>query len=81
MKWYIAQSQSRPEVEDTTTSSVYNYARRGIKESEVEDRDGTKRIVYDYEECRIRKEMWPMFQQMRKQEADIEYLSMITENM
>lgn len=79
MEWYSAQSTEKPEETDTTSSSVYNYARRNIEEEIVPEEDETERTVYNYEECKLTKESWPLYMQLIEQRADIDYLTMITE--
>lgn len=79
MEWYKAQSLEKPGETDTTSSSFYNYARRNIEEEIVQEEDGTEHTVYDYEECKITKESWPLYTQLIEQRADIDYLTMITE--
>lgn len=79
MEWYKAQSATKPEETDTTSSRYYNYARRNIEEGSVEGSDGTKTTVYNYEEARIPKESWGLYLDLIQQRADIDYLTMITE--
>lgn len=80
MNWYNAESLIRPEEEDLTSSDVYNYIRRNIREVTEED-EGTTVIKYVYEECRIPKESWGMYEQILQQQADIDFLNMLTEDL
>lgn len=80
MNWYNAESLIRPEEEDITSSSVYNYLRRNIREV-TEEEDGVTVTKYVYEECRILKESWGMYEQMLQQQADIDFLNMLTEDL
>ena len=56
--WYKAESNVKPELTDTTSSSVYNYDKKNITEEEREDQDGNKSTVYVYEENKVEKAQW-----------------------
>lgn len=58
--WLEVDSAFRPEVIDTSSSYIYNYARRNITEYEV---DGHTR--YRYEEAKIPKDSWEMFLELQ----------------
>lgn len=79
MEWYNAQSAEKPETMDTTSSQQYNYARRNIEETQIENQDGAKLTVYNYEEAKVPKESWGLYLELVQQRADIDYLSMVTE--
>lgn len=79
MEWKISQSAERPEEFDTTSSKIYNYARRNIEEVEIEDQSGGTMTVYNYEELKVAKESWPFYIGLEQAKADIDYLNMITE--
>lgn len=79
MEWKISQSADRPEELDTTSSKVYNYARRNITEETVEGPGGESMTVYNYEELKVEKENWPLYIALEQAKADIDYLNMITE--
>ena len=72
-----AESGIRPEVVDTTSSAVYNYQRRNIREVQREE-EGQTVSVYTYEEEKIKKENWEDHQQVNQQRADIDYIAMET---
>ena len=76
MEWYQTESTVRPETLDVTSSRVYNYVRRNIKESEVE---GV--TFYSYEEAKVKKDDWPMYLKQEQMTADIDYLMMLTEDL
>lgn len=78
MNWKTVHSDSRPAETDTTSSKVYNYVRRNIREETITE-DGTTRTGYVYEEAKIRKDDWATFTELAQQRADIDYLLMITE--
>lgn len=79
MEWKTSQSAERPEELDTTSSKVYNYARRNIEEAEIEDQTGGTMTVYNYEELKVEKNNWPLYIALEQAKADIDYLNMITE--
>lgn len=79
MVWYTVQSTIRPDVISTTTSKIYNYVRKNIREVEVEDQSGGTRRVFEYEEAKVPKESWSMYQDLEQAKADIDYLSMLVE--
>lgn len=81
MEWYNVESTVMPEEIDTTTSKIYNYIRRGIVHVEREQEDGETITVYLYEECKINKESWGMYEELLQAQADIDYLTMITEDL
>ena len=87
MQWYNSESMTRPEEVDTTSSNIYNYVRRNIREV-TEEQDGEQVTKYAYEECRIPKEAWGLYEELvsqgetnLQQQADIDYLTMITEDL
>lgn len=79
MEWKTSQSADRPEEFDTTSSKVYNYARRNIVEDTIEDTGGGTMTVYNYEELKVAKESWPFYIGLEQAKADIDYLNMVTE--
>ena len=79
MEWKTAQSAERPEELDTTSSKVYNYARRNITEGTSEGSDGELIRVFNYEELKVEKANWPLYLELEQAKADIDYLNMITE--
>ena len=80
MEWYYAESGVEPAEVDMESSKVYNYVRRNIhKESETVD--GELLTKWVYEECKVLKESWGMYEQLVQAQADIDYLSMITEDL
>ena len=80
MQWYNSESMSEPLEIDTESSAVYNYVRRNIREV-AEIIEGEEITKYVYEECKIPKESWGMYQELVQQKADIDYLTMITEDL
>ena len=80
MQWYNSESMSEPLEIDTESSAVYNYVRRNIREV-TEIIEGEEITKYVYEECKIPNESWGMYQELVQQKADIDYLTMITEDL
>ena len=61
--WYKSESTTRPEIVDSTSSKVYVYVRKNIEEVEREDEQtGNKYIVYVYDETKIPKEVYSIFE-------------------
>ena len=80
MEWYNSESMTEPLEIDTESSAVYNYVRRNIQEI-TETIEGEEVTKYVYEECKILKESWGIYQELTQQKADIDYLTMITEDL
>ena len=60
--WYKSESTARPEIVDSTSSKVYVYVRKNIEEVEREDEEGNTYIVYVYDETKIPKEVYSIFE-------------------
>lgn len=69
-----SESSVRPELLDTESSNVYNYVRRNIREEEREE-DGEAVTVYVYEEEKVKKENWDLYEDSTQQRADIDYIA------
>lgn len=80
MEWYNSESMTEPLEIDTESSAVYNYVRRNIQEI-TETIEGEEVTKYVYKECKIPKESWGIYQELTQQKADIDYLTMITEDL
>ena len=76
MNWCKLQCDTMPELIDTTSSSVVNYMRRNITEKTIEV-EGETKTVYEYEEIKVNKSEWDMFQQTIDNEANIDYIAMM----
>lgn len=76
MNWRKLQCDTMPELIDTTSSSVVNYMRRNITQKTIEV-EGETKTVYEYEEIKINKSEWDMFQQTIDNEANIDYIAMM----
>lgn len=80
MNWYRAESAECPQEQDLTSSKKYNYVRRNIEEVERET-DGEVITMYVYEEAKVLKEDWGIYTDLSQAQADIDYLTMITEDL
>ena len=75
---------NKPEEFDTTTSSLVVYQRRNTKEVEIENTDGTKTTLWEYEERELTKEEFEgiyasdLAKQLAQARADIDFLSAMT---
>lgn len=47
---------------DTTSSKIYNYVRRNIEEEQREQSDGSTMTMYVFDELKIKKSDWELFQ-------------------
>ena len=80
MEWYNAESTIYPEEYDLESSAIYNYVRRNVQEVS-EEIDGETVTKYVYEECKVPKESWGMYEELMQTKADVDYLNMITEDL
>lgn len=73
--WYRTEGGVKPREVDTEISNEVVFLRRNIRE-EQREAEGESVTVYVYEETKIPKALYPVFEQ---QQADIDYLTMIVE--
>lgn len=73
--WYKTEGGVRPEEVDETISDTSVFLRKNIEEVQREV-EGETVTVFVYDELKIPKELYPVFEQ---QQADIDYLTMIVE--
>lgn len=81
MTWKTAQSMERPQERDTTSSKAVNYVRRNIHTVQMEDLDGQTVTMYEYEELTVSKDSWLMYLELEQAKADIDFLTMLTEDL
>lgn len=75
--WYYAEGKERPAIVDETSSKNWVYIRRNIEEFE---RDLTiKEKFYRWEEMKIRKEDYPIYQLEQANAANIDYIAMMND--
>lgn len=79
MDWIKAQSTNKPTVIDTTSSKTVNYKRRNIQSIEVSDSENVT-TMYEYEELAIPKDQWPLYLYVEQTKADVDFLTMMTED-
>ena len=60
--WYDGESSVYPQLVDTTSSKKWVYVRRNIEEHKREDEQGIKEIFYSFEEMKIPKDVWAIFE-------------------
>lgn len=80
MEWKKVESMNRPSEYDFTSSKRYNYIHRNIEEVEREH-DGETYKVFTYDEAKVVKDDWAVYQDLVQAQADIDYLTMITEDL
>ena len=75
-KVHGSQAEQPPEF-DTTSSSTTVYQRRNIQRVTIENIDGTKSELWEYEERKMTREEYSEFERVKMQ-SNIAYLSMMT---
>lgn len=60
--WYKSESTTKPEIIDSTSSKVYVYVRKNIQEIEREEEGRNTYTVYVYDETKIPKEVYSIFE-------------------
>lgn len=80
MNWYRVESMLEPLETDTESSEVYNYVRRNI-ETEEREENGETITMYVYEEAKVLKADWGLYLELEQTRADVDYLTMITEDL
>ena len=79
LKYYKSESDIKPSELDTESSQTTVYFRRNIKEVEVPDEGSlSSHISYEYEEAKVPRRKYLEWLSDKNQ-ADIEYLYMMTE--
>ena len=78
---YYAEGKERPAIVDETSSKKWVYIRRNIEEFEREDEtDPTiKEKFYKWEEQKIPKENYPIYQLEVQNSANLDYIAMMSE--
>ena len=78
--WYEGTSSVYPSLVDTTSSKKWVYVRRNIEEHEREDEQtGLKILFYSYEEMKIPKENYPIYELEAQNAANLDYLAMMND--
>jgi len=66
--WYDGESSVYPQLVDTTSSKKWVFVRRNVKEQEREKEDGTTETYYTFQEQKVSKEVWGIFEQEKNNE-------------
>ena len=69
--WYEGTSSVYPSLVDTTSSKKWVYVRRNIEEHECENNEGIKEIFYSFEEQKVPKEVWGIFEKTMQNDKKI----------
>lgn len=77
--WYEGTSSVYPSLVDTTSSKKWVYVRRNIEEHERENDEGIKEKFYKWEEMKIRKEDYPIYQLEVQNSANLDYIAMMSD--
>ena len=79
--WYYAEGKEHPAIVNETSSKKWVYIRRNIEEFEREDEtDPTiKEKFYKWEEMRIRKENYSIYELEVQNAANLDYLAMMND--
>ena len=64
--WYRTEMTDKPELQDTTSSKVYNYDRRNIVEEKRTDEEGNVLTAYVFEERKVTKDDWDRYLEMKE---------------
>ena len=68
--WYVAEGSTRPELVDTGSSAKWAYIRRNIRtETRTDEVSGETRTVYIFEEMKIPKDVYPVYEQEMQNSA------------
>lgn len=81
MNWYYSEGNERPAIVDEISSKKWVYIRRNIEEFEREDEtDPTiKEKFYKWEEMKIPKENYPIYELEVQNAANLDYLAMMSD--
>lgn len=81
MNWYYSEGNERPAIVDEISSKKWVYIRRNIEEFEREDEtDPTiKEKFYKWEEMKIPKENYPIYELEAQNAANLDYLAMVSD--
>ena len=77
--WYEGTSSVYPSLVDTTSSKKWVYVRRNIEEHEREDDEGIKEKFYKWEEMKIPKDYYPIYELEVQNAANLDYLAMMND--
>jgi len=81
MNWYYSEGRDRPKTIDSISSKKWVYLRRNIVECEREDETNPqiKEKFYKWEEMKIPKENYPIYELEAQNAANLDYLAMMND--
>ena len=59
--WYESSSTAYPSLLDTTSSKVYVYVRKNVRQETIEE-EGSSKVIYTYDEMKVPKEVYGIFE-------------------
>lgn len=77
--WYSGESSIYPALVDTTSSKKWVYVRRDIEKHERENEQGIKEKFYKWEEMKIPKENYPIYELAVQNAANLDYFAMMSD--
>lgn len=66
--WYKAESTEQPVIIDSTSSKKWVYVRKNIQKEEREDELSGTYEVYTFDEQKVSKDVWGIFEQEKSNE-------------
>lgn len=69
--WYKAEATSDPKAVDSTSSKKYIYLTRNVTTEERVDEQGNAHTVWVYEETKIDRDFYPIYERQISDEARI----------
>lgn len=80
MNWYYAESDIQPSTTDETSSKNWVYIRRNIQQKQrVDEESQLSTIYYGYEELKLLKSNYPIYQLEAQNSADLDYIAMMAD--
>ena len=79
--WYYSENgdATRPDLVDDTSSRAYVYVRRNLTfVAESGEGEELRPAHWTYEEMKVPREVWPVYEQTMQNTANIDYLAMMT---
>lgn len=78
--WYYAEGKERPAIVDETSSKKWVYVRKNIEERiRTNEITGETETYYAYEEIKLPKDTYSIYQQEQANAANIDYIAMMND--
>lgn len=78
--WKTVESMEKPVTTDTTSSKKWAYIRRKIEEHErIDEMTGDIVTYYTFEEMKISKENYPVYELEVQNAANLDYIAMMAD--